>query len=121
MVKIPDPADGVSFVYTNYKGETARRNVVPFSVEFSSNEWYPEPTWLLRAWDLDRKDWRDFALLKIKFWEEDPRLKTSCAQCGHRIWKHYTVVDSNGDPWGGCHDHHYSGSLESKCYCEGLS
>jgi hypothetical protein len=42
-----------SFTYTNWRGETSRRHVVPVRVEFGSTKWHPEPQWLLRAQDID--------------------------------------------------------------------
>jgi len=55
-------------VYTNYRGETAIRTVVPVKIWFGSCEWYPDEQWLLNAYDLDRRADRTFALKNIKAW-----------------------------------------------------
>lgn len=54
------PLDGmrthrISFTYTNWRGETALRHVVPVGVEFGSTKWHPEPGWLLRARDTEKR------------------------------------------------------------------
>ena len=63
----------VKIVYTNYKGKTGIRTIVPKSIEFSSNEWHTEPQWLMTAYDLEKEADRTFALKDIKAWytEED--------------------------------------------------
>lgn len=48
--------------YTNYRGETSVRRIIPKSVRFGSTEWHPEPQWLLLAWDDDKQVDREFAL-----------------------------------------------------------
>lgn len=56
-------ANGVQPVpYTNYKGETAIRNIMPVTLYYGSNEWHPEEQWLLIAWDSEKKALRTFAL-----------------------------------------------------------
>jgi len=56
------PTPSVVLTYTNYRGETAERRIIPFEVWFGSTEWHPEPQWLLRAYDCEKKADRDFAL-----------------------------------------------------------
>lgn len=56
------PDTPLTIGYTNYRGETAERTIVPRSIRFASTEWHPEPQWLLLAFDLDRNADRDFAL-----------------------------------------------------------
>jgi|GEM_PF-2408058 len=51
--------------YTNWRGETAERTVMPQSIYFGSTRWHPEPQWLLRALDMNRLEDRDFALAGI--------------------------------------------------------
>jgi len=60
----PDAPQGdpVTLTYTNWRGETADRSIVPRSVWFGSTEWHPEPQWLLRALDVEKQAERDFAL-----------------------------------------------------------
>ena len=58
----------VSFTYTNYRGETAVRKVIPGDLYFGSTQYYARRQWLLRAYDLDKQEVRDFAMAKIKDW-----------------------------------------------------
>lgn len=53
------------FSYKNHRGETRDRKVIPEAVWYGSTEWHPEPQWLLRAWDVEKNDWRDFALKNL--------------------------------------------------------
>jgi len=52
----------VSVTYTNYRGETARRLIVPKSIRFGSTWWHPEPQLLLLAFDLEKQEDREFAV-----------------------------------------------------------
>jgi predicted DNA-binding transcriptional regulator YafY len=54
--------------YTNHRGETAVRRIVPHSVRFASSEWHTDPQWLLDAFDIDRNAMRSFALKEIDEW-----------------------------------------------------
>lgn len=54
-----------SFPYTNHRGVTEMRHVVAMGLDYGSNMYYSEPQWLLRTFDLDRRDYRSFALAKI--------------------------------------------------------
>ncbi len=53
--------------YTNYRGETAERSILPQRVWFGSTDWHPEPQWLLDAIDVDKCAERSFALRDIRF------------------------------------------------------
>lgn len=53
--------------YTNHRGETALRRIVPLSLRFAASEWYPEEQWLLDAHDLDKDALRSFALKDMRF------------------------------------------------------
>lgn len=57
----------LTFVYTNWRGETAERRVSPLSVEFGSTEWHPEPQALLRAVDMDKGEIRLLAMRDIQW------------------------------------------------------
>lgn len=59
----------VSFAYTNWKGETSVRRVIPKRSWFGATEWHHEPQWLLWAFDLDKQDHRDFALRDVRDWQ----------------------------------------------------
>lgn len=58
----------VTIVYTNYKGKTAVRKIIPKSILFGHNEWHTEDQWLMVAYDLDKEADRTFAIKDIKAW-----------------------------------------------------
>ena len=58
----------VRILYTNWKGITAYRNVIPISMEFKATEWHKEEQWILNALDVDKNENRGFALKDIKEW-----------------------------------------------------
>lgn len=58
----------VKILYTNWKGETSVRNIIPERIEFLSNEWHKEEQWCLVAFDIDKRDFRTFACKDIKSW-----------------------------------------------------
>lgn len=60
----------VRILYTNHRGEVGWRRIFPQHIVCGSTDWHPEVQWLLRAFDLDRKAERDFALKDIKEWKE---------------------------------------------------
>jgi len=60
----------IQMIYTNYRGETAERTILPEKIWFGSTEWHPEPQWLLEAFDLEKQEKRAFSLKDIKKWIE---------------------------------------------------
>lgn len=58
----------VTIVYTNYKGNTAIRKILPKDILFGHNEWHKEDQWLMIAYDVEKKADRTFALKDIKAW-----------------------------------------------------
>lgn len=58
----------VSIVYTNYRGETGERNIIPKKIWFGATEYHPEPQWLLEALDVAKNEDRNFAMKDIKSW-----------------------------------------------------
>lgn len=58
----------VKILYTNWKGETRYRNIIPKSIEFKSTEWHKEEQWILNALDVDKNAQRAFAIKDIKEW-----------------------------------------------------
>jgi len=58
-------------VYKNYRGEIGKRRVIPISVYFGSNEYHKEEQWLMKVFDLDKNDYRDYALKDIMKWGWD--------------------------------------------------
>lgn len=64
----------VSILYTNHRGETAVRQIVPQYLWFGETQWHPGEQWLLRAKDCDRDGAeRDFALKDVREWKQEPR------------------------------------------------
>ena len=55
-------------LYTNYRGETKYRNIVPLRIEFTATDWHPEEQWILVAHDVDKNAERGFAIKDIKEW-----------------------------------------------------
>jgi len=58
----------VKILYTNYRGETAIRKIIPDKIWFGKTDWHPVNQWLLNAFDLDKNAERSFALKDIKSW-----------------------------------------------------
>lgn len=58
----------VEFTYTNYRGVTEVRRVVPINIWHGTTEWHPRKQWFLHAWDLDRQAARDFTWADIQGW-----------------------------------------------------
>lgn len=55
-------AEPLIFTYRNWRGEVATRRAIPQHVYFGATEWHPEPQWLMRAFDVDKGEVRDFAM-----------------------------------------------------------
>jgi predicted DNA-binding transcriptional regulator YafY len=58
----------VRVLYTNYRGETAFRTIVPERLFFGSTEWHPEPQWLIEALDVEKGQNRTFAMKDVRAW-----------------------------------------------------
>ena len=56
----------VKILYTNWKGETSYRNIIPQTIEFKSTNWHKEKQWILTAFDIDKQAERGFAIKDIK-------------------------------------------------------
>jgi predicted DNA-binding transcriptional regulator YafY len=52
----------VTIRYTNHRGEYGERRILPIKIWFGTSPWHPEPQWLLKAIDIKKDDYRDFAL-----------------------------------------------------------
>jgi predicted DNA-binding transcriptional regulator YafY len=55
----------LQFTYVNYKNETGIRKVEPNYIYYGFSIHHPEYQWLLNAYDLEKKDFRDFAVKDI--------------------------------------------------------
>lgn len=58
----------VEILYTNWKGETRKRAILPISIEFKATEWHKEEQWILNAFDIEKGEDRSFAMADIKEW-----------------------------------------------------
>lgn len=58
----------VRILYTNYRGKTALRAIIPERLYFGSTEWHPEPQWLLEATDVEKDQSRSFAMKDVRAW-----------------------------------------------------
>ena len=63
-----DPKVVIKIRYTNYRGETTVRQIVPVRIRFGASEWHPAEQWLMDAYDIDRQAERSFALADIRDW-----------------------------------------------------
>lgn len=54
--------------YTNYRGETAVRTIMPIRAYWGSNEYHQQEQWLLEVWDVERQAVRVYALKDIHEW-----------------------------------------------------
>ncbi len=61
-------AHPIKVTYTNWRGETALRTIVPLEVYFGTTEYHPTAQWLLKVWDVERNAERVYALQEIKQW-----------------------------------------------------
>ena len=66
------PNAAVTIDYTNYRGERGLRRIIPDQISFGSNEWHPEPQWLMLAYDCEKKAERLFAVRDIHSWQVGP-------------------------------------------------
>lgn len=58
----------ISFTYTNHREETSRRLVLFLGIHVTGSAteaFYPPGTWTLHTFDLDKKEYRDFAIERI--------------------------------------------------------
>lgn len=52
--------------YRNWKGEVSERNIIPLQIYFEEhNEYHGDNVWIMLAWDLDKKDFRDFDIFSF--------------------------------------------------------
>jgi hypothetical protein len=69
MIDVNDQQDRVvSVLYTNYRGITALRRVIPRRIWFGHTDWHPGEQWILDALDVEKRAERSFAMADIKEW-----------------------------------------------------
>lgn len=74
--------EAVAIVYTNYRGETGPRRILPERVWFGTSEWHSTEQWFLDAVDLDKRELRSFAMVDIASWESATALATEAQAAG---------------------------------------
>jgi predicted DNA-binding transcriptional regulator YafY len=56
----------IKCIYVNWKGEIAERNLKPIEIRYGTCEPYHRETqWLMYAFDIDKKTYREFAMNKM--------------------------------------------------------
>jgi predicted DNA-binding transcriptional regulator YafY len=55
----------VTIGYTNHRGEHSMRRILPIKIWFGATHWHPQPQWLLKAIDIEKDNYRDFALRDV--------------------------------------------------------
>lgn len=68
---MPESERNVRILYTNHRGETRIRHILPERLYFGCTDWHPEPQWLLDAFDIDKNALRSFAMKDIQTWSVD--------------------------------------------------
>lgn len=63
-----DEKKKIKILYTNHRGETEIREIIPLEIVFKATDYHPVEQWLVRAYALDRKEERHFACAEIKAW-----------------------------------------------------
>jgi hypothetical protein len=51
-----------TYTYTNWRGQTRLRLLIPVRLYWGSTQYHPEPQWLLEAVDAETGQVKDFAL-----------------------------------------------------------
>ena len=59
----------VQIKYTNYRGETGYRKIIPKELKFYENEYHPGEQWILEAYDIDKQADRSFSMKDIQEWK----------------------------------------------------
>lgn len=58
----------VKLRYKNWKGEVKVRTVWPMRIWYGSTEYHKDPQWLMKVYDMDKEDYRDYALRDVEEW-----------------------------------------------------
>mgnify|MGYP001561727411 CR=1 FL=1 len=62
----------IKLKYKNWRGEVGEREIIPISIYFGETDFHKEKQWLMKVYDLDKKDYRDYALKDIEEWVKFP-------------------------------------------------
>lgn len=61
----------VKIFYTNWRGESAVRKIIPEKIWFGSTEYHKEEQWILDALDIEKNEKRSFAMKDIHWWGKE--------------------------------------------------
>jgi hypothetical protein len=106
----------MTFMYKNWRGETSRRRVLPSMFYFGSTEWHNKPQWFLRAFDLDKREMRNFAFDEIyqdRLYKELSGRRKELAEIGN------LAGDALGMPWYKDDQVNFPGATEADGVCIG--
>ena len=58
----------IDVLYKNWQGQVGNRKIIPLSTSYGKTEYHKSEQWLLRVWDVDKNDYRTYALRDIQKW-----------------------------------------------------
>lgn len=77
--------EAVIIDYTNWRGERAKRHIMPIHMWFGHNRFHGDrEQWFVEAVDLDKGETRVFAMEKIHSWKQETPNEESDTRAGHR-------------------------------------
>ena len=62
----------IKVLYKNWRGKVSERNIFPLSIFYGKTEFHKEEQWLMKVYDLDKKDYRVYSLKDIQEWINIP-------------------------------------------------
>lgn len=63
--------DSIKVKYTNYRGETRVREIIPLNVLFKSTRYHPELQYMLECFDVEKNEIRIYSLKDCNFTETE--------------------------------------------------
>ena len=72
MASVPLNQRQVRVLYINWRGEESERIIIPYEggLRYGVSQWHTTPQYLLRVYDVVKREYREFAMKDIKKWEE---------------------------------------------------
>jgi hypothetical protein len=70
----------IDFDYVNFRGNSSYRRVQVEGIVFGSNEWHEDRQWLMKGFDLDKRETRYFAMVdmtNVRKYEPEPSMLRS--------------------------------------------
>lgn len=65
-----DIIEAVDVLYTNHRGETTWRRIIPIQLFYGTSNYHKTPQWLLQVTDVDKGLHRTLALSDIHCWSK---------------------------------------------------